>query len=127
VGGLKETFEELRPKLLAFRDERGRELFDLPRARRPPAETPAPVRFLPDYDNLLLGHADRTRVIADAHRARVATANLRVLSTFLVDGVVGGTWRIERGRSSAVLVLEPFATLARFVESDAHSAEVRFG
>jgi hypothetical protein len=139
--GLKDTFEALRPKLRVFRDERGRELFDLPRAPRPPAETPAPVRFLPDYDNLLLSHTDRARVISDAHRARVATANLRVLATFLVDGMVSGTWRIERARSAATLVLDPFVplsrgqraeltaegtALARFVEADAPAAEVRF-
>jgi hypothetical protein len=139
--GLKEAFEALRPKLRVFRDERGRELFDLPRAPRPPAETPAPIRFLPDYDNLLLSHADRARVISDAHRARVATSNLRVLATFLVDGMVSGVWRIERGKTAAALVLDPFGPLSRrqraelieegtalvrFVESDAPAAEVRF-
>jgi winged helix DNA-binding protein len=139
--GLKDTFEELRPKLRVFRNEGGRELFDLPKAPRPPADTPAPVRFLPDYDNLLLSHADRTRVIRDEHRPKVATANLRILATFLVDGMVGGTWKIERAKSSAALVLEPFAplskktraelakegmTLLRFAESDARSTEVRW-
>jgi hypothetical protein len=139
--GLAPAFAALRPKLRVFRDERGRELFDLPKAPRPPADTPAPVRFLPDYDNLLLSHADRRRVIADDHRAKVATANLRVLSTFLVDGFVAGTWKIERARSSAVLLLGPFAAvsrptraelveegaaLARFVEPDVQKVEVRF-
>jgi len=139
--GLKDTFEQIRPKLRVFRDERGRELFDLPQAPRPPADTPAPVRFLPDYDNLLLSHADRTRVISDAHRAKVATANLRILPTFLVDGVVSGTWKVERARSAAVLALDPFVplskkaraeleeegtALARFVEN-AGTVEVRFG
>jgi hypothetical protein len=142
--GLEElaaAFEPLRPKLRVFRDERGRELFDLPKAPRPPARTPAPVRFLPDYDNLLLAHADRARVIADEHRRRVATANLRILPTFLVDGFVAGTWKVERSRAAAVLVLEPFQAvsrparaalleegerLVRFVESDARTVEVRF-
>jgi hypothetical protein len=141
--GLEEVaaaFEPLRPQLRVFRDERGRELFDLPKAPRPPARTPAPVRFLPDYDNLLLAHADRTRVIADEHRRRVATANLRILPTFLVDGFVAGTWKVERSRAAAVLVLEAFRAvsrparaalleeggrLLRFVESDARTAEVR--
>jgi winged helix DNA-binding protein len=142
VKGLADTFEALRPKLRVFRDERGRELFDLPKAPRPPAGTPVPVRFLPDYDNLLLAHADRTRVIAAAHRSKVSTPNLRTLATFLVDGFVAGTWRIERKRASATLVLEPFATisrptraelaaegeaLARFAEPDARTADVRFG
>jgi hypothetical protein len=140
--GLKETFEALRPKLRVFRDEKGRELFDLPQAPRPPADTPAPVRFLPEFDNLLLAHADRTRVIRDADRPKVVTANLRVLATFLVDGVVAGTWRIERKKSAATLTLEPFrplarkdradlaaegTALARFLEAGAESVEVRGG
>jgi hypothetical protein len=137
---LRETFEALRPKLRAFRDEKGRELFDLPKAPRPAADRPAPVRFLPDYDNLMLAHADRTRVIPSIHKARLATANLRVMATFLVDGFVAGTWRIERARSSAALVIEPFEALSRktrtelaqegkgllrFAEGDARAFEVR--
>jgi hypothetical protein len=139
--GLAEVFAALRPKLRVFRDERGRELFDLPKAPRPSADTSAPVRFLPDYDNLLLAHADRGRIIADHHRSKVARANLRILPTFLVDGFVGGTWRIERKRASASLLLEAFdalprktraelveegEALVRFVEPDAKTVEVRF-
>ena len=140
--GLKGTFDELRPSLRTFRDERGRELFDLPRAPRPSADTPAPVRFLPDYDSLLLAHDDRTRVIPREHGSRITTANLRVQPTFLVDGVVAGTWRIERAKASAVLLLDPFrplskparaalveegTALVRFVESDAVTFAVRMG
>ena len=139
---LGDTFEALRPKLACFRDERGRELFDLPPAPRPPAATPAPVRFLPDYDNLLLGHAERRRFVDDAHRARLATANLRVLATFLVDGRVGGTWRVERARKAALLAADAFEplrpasrselradglALLRFLEPDAGTFEVRLG
>ena len=141
LGKLREAFEALRPRLRVFRDEKGRELFDLPKAPRPPGERPAPVRFLPDYDNLMLGHADRTRVIPQAHRAKLATTNLRVVSTFLVDGFVAGAWRISRARSAAALELEPFesfstkvraeltregAGLLRFAEPDARTFEVRF-
>jgi hypothetical protein len=140
--GLKETFEALRPELRVFRDEKGRELFDLPKAPRPPADTPAPVRFLPDYDNLLLAHSDRTRVIEDADRPKVVTANLRVLPTFLVDGRVAGTWKLERKKAAATVTLDPFrslsrkeraelsaegAALARFLESDAETFDVRLG
>src|SRR4029077_14122440 len=138
--GLRETFEQLRPRLRALRDERARELFDLPRAPRPPADTPAPVRFLPDYDNLLLAHADRTRIIRAAHASRITTANLRVQASFLVVGLVAGTCRIERAKASALLHLDPFVPLAkaaraalvaegtallRFVESDAATVAVR--
>jgi hypothetical protein len=139
--GLKETFEGLRSKLRVFRDEKGRELFDLPKAPRPSENTKVPVRFLPEYDNLLLAHADRSRVIDDAHRKKVVTANLRVLATFLVDGRVAGTWKMERTRKAATLVLEPFvpvakatrselgeegAALLRFAESDAGTHGVRW-
>jgi hypothetical protein len=118
VRGLDDAFAALRPKLAVFRDEKGRELFDLRKAPRPPASTPAPVRFLPDYDNLVLAHADRTRVVSDAHRARLATKNLQVLPTFLVDGRVAGSWRIERARSAAALVATAFEPLSRQAKAD---------
>jgi hypothetical protein len=140
--GLKLPFEELRPKLQTFRDERGRELFDLPKAPHPPEDSPAPVRFLPEYDNLILSHDDRTRFVAKEHRAAVFLPNLRVISTFLVDGFVAGTWKIERKKDVATLGLAPFATLpkrvrdelaeegdrlVRFVERDAQKFEIRYG
>ena len=109
LGGLGTVFEQLRPKLRAFQDERGRELFDLPHAPRPDADEEAPVRFLPEWDNLLLSHADRSRVIADAHRPAITTANLRLPGTFLVDGFVAGTWVVdteeESGHAGAAAVL----------------------
>jgi hypothetical protein len=107
-----EAFERLRPKLKTFRDEQGKELFDLPKSPRPETNTPAPVRFIPDYDNLVLSHANRTRVIADEHRPALVTRNLQVRATFLVDGFVAGTWRIERTKGSAMLVIEPFDKLS---------------
>jgi len=100
-----DTLEPLR----RFRDERGRELLDLPRAPLPPADTVAPVRFLPRYDNLVLSHADRTRVIADEHRGAVIHGAGIVEATFLVDGFVAGLWRVEKGR----VRVEPFAPLPR--------------
>lgn len=137
MSGLKPTFEALRPELLVFKGERGKVHFDLPNAPRPPADTPAPVRFLPDFDNLLLSHGDRTRVIADDHRGIVyQKGNLRLLPTFLVDGVVAGMWRAERKRKDATLTITPFSPLPRdtqrelaaegeglirFIEEDANS------
>ena len=110
---LVEVFQALRPSLKLFRDSRGRELFDLPKAPRPKEDVAAPVRFLPDYDNLVLGHADRSRIIADAHRTLIATRNLQILPTFLVDGFVAGTWKIERARVSATLTMTPFEPIAK--------------
>jgi hypothetical protein len=107
VPGLKPAFEALRDELVTFEDEGGRELFDLPDAPRPPADTPAPPRLLPEYDNLVLAHADRTRFVAEEHRKAIYLTAGRVRATFLVDGVVAGVWD-PRARE-----LEPFGRLQR--------------
>jgi len=137
---LKGAVATLKPELRTFRDEQGRELFDLPDAPLPSADTPAPVRFVPDFDNLILSHADRRRVLPDEYRKYVFFAP-RVLATFLVDGFVAGAWKIERVKRMARLIIEPFAPLAedvrlalteegerllRFVEDDAEAFEVQF-
>jgi hypothetical protein len=109
---LREAFERLRSHLRTFCDEQGRELFDLPDAPRPDPATPAPPRFLPDYDNLLLSHADRTRVIAREHRPLMTRENGH-RPTVLVDGFVAGTWTIARERGAARLLVEPFARLSK--------------
>ena len=116
--GLRPVFEEMRKDLVTFRDARNRELFDLPEAPRPDEDLPAPVRFLPEYDNLLLAHDDRTRVIADTHRPRITTKNLIVPATFLVDGMVAGTWRVERKKGTATLALQPFDTLSKRIRGE---------
>lgn len=137
---MRAVLERLRPELRVFRDERGRELFDLPEAPRPQADTPAPPRFLPEFDNLLLSHGDRSRVLADEHRRQVLGAkNGRVSATFLVDGFVAGTWRVERQKQAAILHLSSFAplpvgaaaalaeegeALLHFLEEDAATFEV---
>lgn len=109
----KAVFEELRPRLVTFEGEKKRtELFDLPDAPRPGEDAPAAVRFLPEFDNLLLSHADRTRVLPDEHRPRVVTKNLRILGTFLVDGFVAGTWAAPKKKGQK-LELEPFIKLDR--------------
>ena len=139
--GLREVMERLRPQLRTFRDERGRELFDLPDAPLPDQETPAPPRFLPEYDNALLSHADRTRIVRDEHRKRLLTANGVGSNTFLVDGFVRGTWRIDQDRDRAVLLLDPLkplsmqdrleleeegARLLTFAAADADTHDIRF-
>ncbi|WP_243716188.1 winged helix DNA-binding domain-containing protein [Actinomadura darangshiensis] len=105
---LGEVAERLLPKLVTFQDEKGRTLYDLPEAPRPDPETPAPVRFVPDFDNLLLSHADRSRIITEEHRKRVFTVNGIIRATFLVDGFVHGMWKIEKKRGEAALRIDPF-------------------
>ncbi|MFH8798725.1 winged helix DNA-binding domain-containing protein [Streptomyces sp. NPDC017936] len=100
------VFERLRPELVTFQDDNGVELFDLPDAPRPHPDTPAPPRFLPEFDNLMLSHADRTRVIPPAHRGRTRQANT-FHRPFLVDGFLAGVWRIL----GDALVIEPFTPL----------------
>ncbi|MET3439321.1 hypothetical protein ABIC94_000066 [Variovorax paradoxus] len=107
--GWKAVAECLRPQLRVFTGERGQELFDLPRAPRPDPDTPAPPRLVAEWDNLLLSHADRSRVMSEAHRARVFTVNGIVRGTVLLDGFVAGVWKIERAKNTAAVVLEPFA------------------
>ena len=109
---LGEVIDRLRSRLITFRDEHGRELFDLPDAPRPDPDVPAPPRFLPEFDNLILSHADRTRVIADEHRRMLASKNGMVPATVLVDGFASGTWKMEQTRGKAALVIEPFEPLA---------------
>jgi hypothetical protein len=94
--GLREVVERLRPQLVVHRDERGRELFDVPGAPLPDADLPAPVRFLPEYDNVLLSHADRSRFLGDEERAHLAGAT-KVLGTVLVDGRVAAAWHPVEG------------------------------
>jgi hypothetical protein len=106
---LREVAERLRPRLRAFRDEAGRELLDLPDAPLPDPETPAPPRFLPEYDNVVLGHADRGRITAGA--AERWPADDLHWSPLLVDGFVGGVWRLAQERRSATLVVQPFDPL----------------
>ncbi|MEW9529768.1 winged helix DNA-binding domain-containing protein [Microbispora sp. NPDC049125] len=108
---LHPVMERLRPRLAVFRDEQGVELFDLPDAPRPGADTPAPVRFLPEYDNLLVSHADRTRVISDEARRRVTTRN-GMRATFLVDGQVRGAWKLDTDRAAATLEIDSFWPLS---------------
>jgi hypothetical protein len=96
--------------LRTFTTEDGRELLDLPDAPRPDEDTPAPVRFLPEFDNILLSYADRTRVLTEEHRKRLFGVKNGVFpGTFLVDGFVRGGWRITKQRKSAVLTITPWA------------------
>ena len=137
-GGV-ELLRRLRPRLRVFVDERGRELFDVARAALPDPETPAPPRFLPEYDNAFLGHADRARIIAPEDLPRLNAGN-GILSPFLVDGFIRGTWKVTRAKDVATLEVRPMrwlaateraaleeegARLLAFVAADARRREVR--
>jgi hypothetical protein len=139
---LNEVFERLRPQLLVFRDEQGRELFDLPDAPRPDPEVPAPPRFLYDFENMLLSYADRTRTILPERVRHIVVRQNEMISTYLIDGFVAGTWQVERGRGRATLVvralvrpskrderslLDEAEALVTFLADDATTREVVVG
>lgn len=110
LAGLREVVAGL--ELRRFRSEAGTVLYDLPDAPHPDPDTPAPVRFLPEYDNLLLSYADRGRVIPKGRRPPLFPGNGASFGTILVDGEHRGTWRIDREREPVSLVVEPFARLS---------------
>ncbi len=131
LAGLPKAVAAMRDELVTFRDERGRQLIDLPDAPRPDPETPAPVRFLPAFDNAILGYDDRSRIIDDEHRG-LSVAGERVV---LVDGRVAATWTVNAGtlavsplrrfsKADRVAVCEEGQELAAFL-SDHESDRVR--
>ena len=116
TGPVKEALRSLEAELITFADESGRTLYDLPDAARPDPGVPAPVRLLPWFDSVLLAYAPRhrSRILPDAYKDRVyVAANLQWLPSFLVDGMVAGTWSLEAARKEATLTLVPFAKLSK--------------
>lgn len=108
---LNEVVARLRPQLRSFTDEHGAQLWDVQDGLLPDADHPAAVRFLPDYDNVLLSHADRSRVIATDHRPLIFSGN-GVYATVLVDGFAAARWNLDRGTPTTTVVIQPFARLA---------------
>jgi hypothetical protein len=138
---LRDVVERLRARLVTFRDEAGTELFDLPDAPRPDPDTPAPVRFLPEYDNLFVSHADRTRVISETDLKTLRATERLVRGCVLVDGFFRGLWQIRRQRGVATLHIESYGPLSNrdrdavaeegehlltFAASDAKAQEIEF-
>jgi len=117
LGGLREVVGRLRPQLAVLHDDRGRELFDVPDWLFVEGDVSAPVRFLPDYDNVLLAHADRSRILPEVLRA-VGASGIIGRPAFLVDGFLGGFWKLERPTRGArdrvaTLTVEPLMRLER--------------
>jgi hypothetical protein len=120
--GMRSVMEQLRPSLVTFRDEQGAELFDLPSSARPGEDVPAPVRLAAEFDNLLLAHADRSRVVHPDHLKRFYTINGIFPGSVLIDGFVAGMWRLARTKSTATLTVELFGP-ARARDQVAEEAE----
>jgi hypothetical protein len=116
---LREVADRLGDRVVRFRSETGRELLDLPDAPRPGPDVAAPVRFLPDFDNVALSHADRTRLVDDHVRKRLMRPNGLLPGTVLVDGRVEAHWSIGRSAGAATLTVVPFRAL-----TPAEAAEV---
>ncbi len=141
VSQVDTALQRLGDEVIAFKDERGKILYDLSRAPRPGGDALTPPRFLPKWDNLLLAYEDRQRVLPEKYRKVVIRKNGDVLPTFLLDGMVAGTWEVTTRRNSATLHLQPFepvdspsrslleeegGKLVRFVEPEAGSYEINF-
>lgn len=105
---MRPAFEKLRPGLASFRDEHGIELFDLPKSPRPAADAAVPVRFLPDYDNILLAHADRTRILPPGRHLGLFSSNGVMKGSVLVDGFVRAGWKPAKDKQGTALVITPF-------------------
>jgi Winged helix DNA-binding domain len=142
LAGLRDVTDRLRPRLRTFRDENGRELFDVPDAPLPDPDTPALPSFLPTYDNVLLSHDDRSRIISEDDRRRLIAGSYEGnFGSVLIDGFVGGRWKVSRQRSAATLLITPLKRLAKgeraavteegvrllaFAAADADKHDVRF-
>ena len=112
--GVREIVDRLRPRLRVVRDDAGRDLFDIEDGELADADVPAPPRFLPEYDNILLSHADRSRIWPAGWQMPLAPGDGARLGTLLVDGFAAGTWRISLGgerEAPAILTIEPIAAL----------------
>jgi hypothetical protein len=141
---LRPAFEDARSELVSFADAvTGRELFDLPDAPRPPGETPVPPRLVGPFDNLVLSHADATRVLPTNYRRLTMTQNGLIAGMALIDGFVAGNWRIKASKQHALLTITSFSRqafkkadaealtregerLLRFAAPDAAAADVAF-
>lgn len=140
VSHVDEALRTLGDEIVTFKDEEGNVMYDLEQAPRPGGDTPAPPRYLPKWDNLLLAYGDRKRVLSAEYRKLVIGKNGDVLPTILVDGRVVGTWSVKTERKTAALSVEPFEeidpesrraledegeALVRFMEPEAEGFEVR--
>ncbi len=112
--GHARVLERLRPQLRTFHDGRGRELFDVPRAPLPDPSTPAAVRFLPEYDNVLLGHKDRSRIVAPDMPGWTDVG----WGAVLVDGYPAARWRLFTEDGGATLRIERFRSLRAAERAD---------
>ncbi|MDZ4770920.1 MAG: winged helix DNA-binding domain-containing protein [Chloroflexota bacterium] len=108
---LKGVIESHQGEFRLYTDANGVALYDLPEMAIVEADTPAPIRFIPEYDNVLLSHSDRNRILADADYRKVFLSAARVLATVLVDGFVAAAWRVDRDKKRLILTIAPFAAL----------------
>ncbi|WP_152393573.1 winged helix DNA-binding domain-containing protein [Paenibacillus guangzhouensis] len=113
---LREAVSRLE-QLITFEDEHGNVLYDLPGAPRPAPDIQVPVRFLGEFDNMLLSYADRSRIMSDEYRTRVFTDNGIIRSTLLIDGFVQGVWRLECKKKHAILAIEPFIPITADIKT----------
>ncbi|NBM18611.1 winged helix DNA-binding domain-containing protein [Streptomyces sp. GC420] len=122
--GLGEVVDRLAPTLRTFRDPKGRVLYDIENGHLPDPDTPAPARFVPEFDNLFLSHADRSRIVPDACRGRTWQGN-QAFPVLFVDGFLAGIWGLRETKETATPTVEPFAGLTRAQEDEVETEGAR--
>ncbi len=141
VTGLKSQLAATLADLVEYRDAAGKTCYDLPDLTTAAADAPAPIRFLPEYDNILIAHKDRGRILPEIHRKKVFVSAGRVLGSVIIDGFVGAIWRLQRDKARATLLVSLFEAqdtdvraaieseglaLLRFIAEDAEDFSVDF-
>lgn len=94
--------------LMVYRSEGGQDIYDLPEATIAAPDSIAPIRFIPEYDNILIAHRDRSRILPDEHRKKVFLSAGRVIGTVLIDGFAGGTWNVKKDKTALTLFVKLF-------------------
>lgn len=100
-------------ELLAYKSEDGRDLYDLPTATIAAPEAIAPIRFIPEYDNIMIAHRERARILPEAHRKKVFLSAGRVIGAVLIDGFAGATWQVKKDKQDLRLTVKLFEKQAR--------------
>jgi hypothetical protein len=115
---LQDSINAVQDQFVTYKDPKGTVLLDVPNMPIPDGDTPAPIRLIPEYDNLVIGHDQRARILPDEHYKKIFLSAARVRATMLVDGFVAGAWKTERVKKDLTLTLEPFFGVSQAIKEE---------